>query len=137
MIRSINQNIFFLNKINMIKNTNKNSATHQVPPDTHPHSRCSPAYRSLIFPFLWVLKLDGTFYSGLSSQALILGTCIQPTNLQNFLCKGAYRILRSRVAEPSIVDPDPNPDPQESGTFAGSVTRGFRIRIRVHIRKWM
>jgi hypothetical protein len=33
----------------------------------------------------------------------------------------------------SVVDPDP----QGSGTFAGSVTRGFRIRIRFHIRKWM
>jgi hypothetical protein len=33
----------------------------------------------------------------------------------------------------SVVDPDS--DPQGSGTFAGSVTRGFRIRV--HIRKWM
>jgi hypothetical protein len=37
----------------------------------------------------------------------------------------------------SVVDPDTDPDPQISGTFAGtgSVTRGFRIRV--HIRKWM
>jgi Transcription- and export-related complex subunit len=39
------------------------------------------------------------------------------------------------MSKNSVVDPDP----QGSGTFAGSgsVTRGFRIRIRVHIRKWM
>jgi hypothetical protein len=46
-------------------------------------------------------------------------------------------ILKIPVVYSSVVDPDPDADPQGSGTFAGtgSVTRGFRIRV--HIRKWM
>jgi hypothetical protein len=41
--------------------------------------------------------------------------------------------IEANVQNTSVVDPDP----QGSGTFAGSgsVTRGFRIRV--HIQKWI
>jgi hypothetical protein len=50
-------------------------------------------------------------------------------------CTFSFIPLKSVIATYSVVDPDP----QGTGAFwrSESVTRGFRIRIRVHTRKWI